>query len=102
MPSEENRRCAADPLRPHHDHLVKQARSAAWRIVLRCIVIGKDLLVEPGAGNRPEVLPHLQLDDLLAELQARLQAVSPDVGLRLSEIHGLGEARQMAEDLIDW
>jgi signal transduction histidine kinase len=31
--------------------------------------------VEPGAGNRPEVLPHLQLDDLLAELQARLQAV---------------------------
>jgi signal transduction histidine kinase len=32
--------------------------------------------VEPGAGNRPEVLPHLQLDDLLAELQARLQAVA--------------------------
>ncbi len=31
--------------------------------------------MEPGAGNRPEVLPHLQLDDLLAELQARLQAV---------------------------
>jgi signal transduction histidine kinase len=31
--------------------------------------------VEPGAGNRPEVLPQLQLDDLLAELQARLQAV---------------------------
>jgi signal transduction histidine kinase len=30
--------------------------------------------VEPGAG-RPELLPHLQLDDLLAELQARLQAV---------------------------
>jgi signal transduction histidine kinase len=35
----------------------------------------KDLLVEPGAGNLPEFLPHLQLDDLLAELQARLQAV---------------------------
>jgi signal transduction histidine kinase len=35
----------------------------------------KDLLVEPGAGNRPEFLPHLQLDDLLAELQIRLQAV---------------------------
>ena len=28
----------------------------------------------PGAG-RPELLPHLQLDELLAELQARLQAV---------------------------
>jgi signal transduction histidine kinase len=34
----------------------------------------RDLLVEHGAG-RPELLPHLQLDDLLAELQARLQAV---------------------------
>lgn len=51
------------------------AAVAARRIVLRCIVIGKDLLVEPGAGNRPELLPHLQLDDLLAELQVRLQAV---------------------------
>jgi hypothetical protein len=38
-------------------------------------VIGKGLLVEPGAGNRPEFLPHLQLDDLLAGLQIRLQAV---------------------------
>jgi signal transduction histidine kinase len=45
------------------------------RIVLRCIVSGRDLLVEPDAGNRPEFLPHLQLDDLLAELQVRLQAV---------------------------
>jgi GAF domain-containing protein len=34
----------------------------------------KDLLVEPDTG-RPELLPHLQLDELLAELQARLQAV---------------------------
>jgi signal transduction histidine kinase len=34
----------------------------------------RDLPVEHGAG-RPELLPHLQLDDLLAELQARLQAV---------------------------
>jgi signal transduction histidine kinase len=32
------------------------------------------LQVEPGAG-RPELLPHLQLDELLAELQSRLQAV---------------------------
>jgi signal transduction histidine kinase len=31
--------------------------------------------VKPDAGNRPEFLPHLQLDDLLAELQVRLQAV---------------------------
>ncbi len=31
--------------------------------------------MEPEAGNRPELLPHLQLDELLAELQARLQAV---------------------------
>jgi signal transduction histidine kinase len=35
---------------------------------------GKDLLVEPSAG-RPDLLPHLQLDQLLAELQGRLQAV---------------------------
>jgi signal transduction histidine kinase len=31
--------------------------------------------VGTGAGNRPEFLPQLQLDDLLAELQVRLQAV---------------------------
>src|SRR2546429_10008670 len=33
----------------------------------------EDLIVEP-AGH-PELLPHLQLDELLAELQSRLQAV---------------------------
>jgi signal transduction histidine kinase len=32
-------------------------------------------MVEPGPGSRPELLPHLQLDELLAELQGRLQAV---------------------------
>jgi signal transduction histidine kinase len=32
--------------------------------------------VEPDDGNRPGFLPQLQLDDLLAELQARLQAVA--------------------------
>jgi signal transduction histidine kinase len=32
-------------------------------------------LVEAGAGSSPEVLPHLRLDDLLAELAARMQAV---------------------------
>jgi signal transduction histidine kinase len=31
--------------------------------------------VGPGAENRPGLLPHLQLDELLSELQARLQAV---------------------------
>ena len=31
--------------------------------------------MEPGPGNRPELLPQLQLDDLLAELQGRLQVV---------------------------
>jgi signal transduction histidine kinase len=31
--------------------------------------------VEPGAGSRPDLLPSLHLDELLAELQARLQAV---------------------------
>lgn len=32
---------------------------------------------------------------------ARLHAVTPDVGPRLDELHGLGEARQVAEDLIE-
>ncbi len=31
--------------------------------------------MEPGAESHPELLPHLQLDELLAELQGRLQAV---------------------------
>jgi signal transduction histidine kinase len=31
--------------------------------------------VEHGAGSRPELLPQLQLDELLSELQTRLQAV---------------------------
>jgi GAF domain-containing protein/two-component sensor histidine kinase len=31
--------------------------------------------VESGATSRPELLPHLQLDELLAELQGRLQAL---------------------------
>jgi len=31
--------------------------------------------VEPGAENRPDLLPHLQLDELLSELQGRLQVV---------------------------
>ena len=51
------------------------------------VVAEKDLLVESGAG-RPELLPHLQLDELLAELQARLQAV---LGTR-DRMRGLLEA----------
>jgi two-component system, NarL family, sensor histidine kinase DevS len=35
----------------------------------------KDPLLSPGAENRPGLLPQLQLDELLSELQARLQAV---------------------------
>ncbi|HEY6294435.1 MAG TPA: GAF domain-containing protein [Streptosporangiaceae bacterium] len=31
--------------------------------------------MEPGAASRPEILPSLQLDELLAELHGRLQAV---------------------------
>ncbi len=31
--------------------------------------------MEPGAGSRPELLPNLRLDELLAELQGRLRAV---------------------------
>jgi signal transduction histidine kinase len=54
---------------------MKVACEPGRRIVLRCIVTGKDLLVEPGAGNGPEFLPRLRLDELLGEVQARLQAV---------------------------
>src|SRR4051794_30605175 len=35
----------------------------------------KDSQVGPDAENRPGLLPQLQLDELLSELQARLQAV---------------------------
>jgi signal transduction histidine kinase len=44
--------------------------------------------VKSAAGNHPEVLPHLRLDELLAELQARLQAV---LATR-DRMHGLLEA----------
>jgi signal transduction histidine kinase len=48
----------------------------------------EDLLMDAGAENRPELLPTLQLDELLAELQGRLQAI---VGTR-DRIRGLLEA----------
>ncbi len=38
---------------------------------------------------------------LRERVQHRLTQVSPDVGPRLSELEGLGEARQIAEDLIE-
>jgi signal transduction histidine kinase len=44
--------------------------------------------VGPGAENRPGLLPHLQLDELLSELQVRLQAV---LGTR-DRMRGLLEA----------
>jgi signal transduction histidine kinase len=44
--------------------------------------------MEPLGGNQPAVLPHLQLDDLLAELQSRLQVV---LATR-DRMHGLLEA----------
>jgi signal transduction histidine kinase len=36
---------------------------------------GRELPVQPDAGGRPELLPQLRLDELLAELQGRIQAV---------------------------
>jgi signal transduction histidine kinase len=44
--------------------------------------------VNPGVSNRPEFLPQLQLDELLSELQSRLQAV---LGAR-DQMRGLLEA----------
>src|ERR1700750_43581 len=35
----------------------------------------RGVLVEPDAGQRPGLLPQLRLDELLAELQSRVQAV---------------------------
>jgi hypothetical protein len=45
-------------------------------------------LVEPGELRRPEVLPHLRLDDLLAEVHGRLE----DVLAARDQMHGLLEA----------
>jgi len=44
--------------------------------------------MESRSGSRPAVLPHLQLDELLAELQSRLQVV---LATR-DRMHGLLEA----------
>jgi ATP-dependent Zn protease len=45
--------------------------------------------------------PEDALSLLKERVQARLAQVTPDIGPRLSELHGLGEARQFAEDMID-
>lgn len=45
--------------------------------------------------------PSDALSLLRARVQARLAQVTPDVGARLGELQGLGEARQIAEDLIE-
>jgi signal transduction histidine kinase len=52
------------------------------------VVAGREPLVEPDDVSLPEVLPHLRLDELLSELQTRLQAV---LGAR-DLMHGLLEA----------
>ncbi len=44
--------------------------------------------MDSGEGSRPDILPHLRLDELLAELQGRLQAV---LSAR-DQMHGLLEA----------
>jgi len=45
--------------------------------------------------------PEEALALLKDRVQARLEQVTPDIGPRLKELHGLGEARQFAEDMIE-
>ena len=45
--------------------------------------------------------PEDALQLLKERVQARLAQVTPDIGPRLKELHGLGEARQFAEDMIE-
>lgn len=58
----------------------------------------------PGDFHTPRRLS-LGPDDALSMLrdrvEARLSRVTPDVGPGMDDLHGLGEARQIAEDLID-
>ena len=44
--------------------------------------------------------PDDALHMLKERVQARLEQVTPDIGPRLNELHGLAEARQVAEDMI--
>jgi ATP-dependent Zn protease len=50
--------------------------------------------------RRVSVNPTEALSMLKERVEARLRRVTPDVGPRLSELHGLGEARQICEDLM--
>jgi ATP-dependent Zn protease len=45
--------------------------------------------------------PQDALSLLKDRVQARLERVTPDIGPKLDELHGMAEARQVAEDLID-
>ena len=50
--------------------------------------------------RRLRLNPDQALEHLRRRIETRLKSVTPDIGPRLSELHGLGEARQICEDLI--
>ena len=53
------------------------------------------------APRRLELSPDDALMMLHERVEVRLAQVTPDIGPRLEELHGMGEARQVAEDLIE-
>ena len=53
------------------------------------------------APRRLDLSPDDALAMLHERVDARLEQVTPDIGPRLDELHGMGEARQVAEDLIE-
>ena len=53
------------------------------------------------APRRLELGPEDALSMLQERVEVRLAQVTPDIGPRLDELHGMGEARQVAEDLIE-
>ena len=52
------------------------------------------------APRRLNLSPDQALSFLRARVQDHLRQVTPDIGPRLSELHGLGEARQICEDIV--
>ena len=52
------------------------------------------------APRRLNLSPDHALSFLRERVQARIRQVTPDIGPRLSELHGLGEARQICEDIV--
>ena len=65
-------------INPAYDLLGQLAPASSGRRLRQAVILTmhrprEDLMAEP--AGRPELLPHLQLDELLAELQGRLQAV---------------------------